>query len=430
MKEQDSRWRKSVHRQLAHKGVKKMKFGKRFTFVCCITGMIIGMMACGGDSWQETADSSATPNADIARRNNDIDVASFRVIPGTKSWDISDILNDPTIHILSVETTYVMGDRTWFDTIYEPKATTEAELRAEVMEARRKIWSDILSNGHNPQPDEIAQYEAGNAFLQTVQETAPDPDIFSLKLMGKTDRLKDVALFLAEPEGIGLLSEAHRALQDTRIEENTASSAAFSPPSSEKWMPESGYVTTGNSPSYSGYRYIEETVKWDDKSGFSSSGHYSAYEHELYFDTSDGKTYLSNTTTSWSSCYPNLYRSSHNFPASAYAYLDTRLSGNFSYCVTQPLEFTFGLVFASKVSAGVTYTVQMHVSQGFASSDAMELQGELGYCLLPQSTCASYLTWGIDSEKDTANMCMIPFRSANPCSSWWWFVPGSWPWTW
>lgn len=326
-----------------------------------------------------------------------LDVINFRVDSGLSVVDLWNSLNVTDIQIARIETIYLMGDREWFDTLYFPVGESPEELEDEILQNRKSTWFNLLASDW---PDEEAdQYYAAEVFVQTPNDQLEPSEVFSVMLVGATDVLVQQSSWLSiDSEAVPL------SVMRAQIEQDESSiMPVASAPSDETWVPESGDVKTGSS-STSGYRYVTQKLKWDDKSGFASSGYYSTYEHEFMLYNYSGwsyatGTYLGETSTAWPNCYPSLYSNSHNFPSSSYAYLDTRLTGT-GTCPSHfdELEFTFGLVFASKVSANTSYTVTMTVANGTTSTDEFKLQGDIGKCSKSTSTCASWLTWGVYSH--------------------------------
>lgn len=326
-----------------------------------------------------------------------LDTINFRVDPGFSVVDLWNSLDITDVQIARVETVYLMGDREWFDTLYFPVGESPEELEDEILQNRKSTWLDLLAGDWLD--EEADQYHAATAFVQTPDDQLEPSEVFSVMLVGATDVL------VQQADRLSIDSQAMPlSVMRERIEQDESSiMPVASAPSDETWVPESGDVKTGSSTT-SGYRYVTQKLKWDDKSGFASSGNYSTYEHEfMLYNYSGGSyaagTYLGETSTAWPNCYPSLYSNSHNFPSSAYAYLDTRLTGT-GTCPSHfdELEFTFGLVFASEVSANTSYTVTMTVANGTTSTDEFKLQGDIGKCSKPTSTCASWLTWGVYSH--------------------------------
>ncbi|OGY84910.1 MAG: hypothetical protein A3F54_04155 [Candidatus Kerfeldbacteria bacterium RIFCSPHIGHO2_12_FULL_48_17] len=330
---------------------------------------------------------------------NIVDSLQFRTLPYITVEDVWGMVSKYHLTLVRIETDYMMGDREWFDTVYSPQARSSQELYEEIIQARREIWGNICKE--DPlSSDEETQYQAGIDFLQMADDEIDAPQIFSVFLAGTRPGLRAAVNTLAQDQDVPYLSEViNQFLMNDEPPPVTTAAA----PDKEKWLPEDGSVVTGPS-STSGYRYVTQTLRWDDKSGFAASGHYSTYEHEFFLYNYTGGsyqagTYLSAASTAWPACYPNLKSSSHNYPASAYAYLDTRLTYKGS-CPSSfnEVEFTHGLVFASKISAWTNYKVTMTVANGNTSTDEFKLQGDIGYCTSSASTCAANLTWGVYSE--------------------------------
>lgn len=349
-----------------------------------------------------------------------VDLVQFRTQQPTTVDELWSIINQFDLTLVRLETAYTMGDREWFDTLYAPDTNSVEELLDNIIQARSDTWNSLLDS-NAWEVDEVGQYEAALTFLRTPEVKLDAPQVFSVMLAGQRSNLVRAIQILAENQTVPFLSDLIQ-LQSSDSARNTATTAA---PSNETWLPENGSVTTGPS-STSGYRYVTQKLKWDDKSGFQSSGNYSTYEHEFFlynYNDSYAGTYLTTASTAWPNCYPNLKSSSYNYPSSAYAYLDTRLTMSGTCPSTfNEVEYTHGLVFASKISANTTYTVTMTAANGSKSSDEFKLQGDIGYCPYSTSDCAAYLTWGVYSHG-------LQTRIQPDDSSWDHTVPGTKSWT-
>lgn len=342
----------------------------------------------------DTTDRQPSMASDqLQQLDTSIDFVQFRTLPNTTVRDVWEIVSELNLTIVRVETAYTMGDREWFDTLYSPDAASEEELTNQIIDARREIWENLI-DGNDWKLDEAYQYEAGLDFLGKDDDELPPPIIFSVMLRGDRDQLRIASGFLSENRELHFVSDMVQKFVDEHVRDEKTTAA----PANETWLPENGYVATGPS-STSGYRYVTQKLWWDDKSGFKASGDYSTYEHEFFlynYPDSYSGTYLNELSTPWPNCYPALKSSSQNFPAEAYAYLDTRIT-YYGACLSHydQVEFTAGLVFASKVVTYTTYTGTMVVANGKTSTDQFLLKGQIGYCPYSASTCASYLTWGV-----------------------------------
>ncbi len=326
------------------------------------------------------------------------DFIQLRVRSTTTVDRLWTIITKSNVNLVRIETTYAMGDRKWFDTIYSPVSDTPDDLISEIIHVRQDTWRDMVTNNAWSM-DEGDQFKAGLEFLKMKEDEIEPPMVFSVLLGGKRADIREASFQLSDDREIPLISELVSEMMNQSAHRQTCATR----PVDEKWLPESGNVTTGNSTT-SGYRYVTQRLMWDDKSGFASSGNYSTYEHEfMLYNYTGGSyaagTYLGATSTAWPNCQPNLRSSSHNYPSTAYAYLDTRIT-MWGTCPSSfdEVEFTHGLVFASQISTGTTYTVTMTVASGTTSTDEFKLQGDVGYCPYSSSTCASSMTWGVFSH--------------------------------
>lgn len=92
-----------------------------------------------------------------------LDVIQFRTDPELSVEDLLSTLTFSNSMLARVETVYVMGDRTWYDTIYSPTSTTPEELKKEIFQVRRDMWRDQLEDDDWTE-DEIEQYQKEKQF--------------------------------------------------------------------------------------------------------------------------------------------------------------------------------------------------------------------------------------------------------------------------
>lgn len=172
-------------------------------------------------------------------------------------------------------------------------------------------------------------------------------------------------------------------------------------------VPSSG--TSYFHPSSYGGRYVYQLMEWDSVN-FSEE---QTYEHDVFLDNSDGKTYLDGDTTPYPGCWPELTYAATSWPAASKPYIDTRFDMNMVSCGTEELAYTIGAAQASALQANVNYYTYIRTESGNDSTDKFKLQGQIGHRI--PSSC--YSTW-----------CSFGDGHYNIIPSWH-YVPGTKSWT-
>ena len=203
--------------------------------------------------------------------------------------------------------------------------------------------------------------------------------------------------------------EAH-LLNNKMFDDKTFSVTAEST-SLDSLVPNSG--TSYFYPSSSGGRYTTQYMKWNSVN-FSEE---QTYEHDIFLDNSDGKTYLDGDTTLYPGCWPELTYAATSWPAESRPYIDTRFGYNdygIPICETDELAYTIGVAQASALQANVNYYTYIRTENGNDLSDKFKLQGQIGH----RSPSYCYTAW-----------CSFGDGHYNIIPAWSATVPGTQTWT-
>jgi hypothetical protein len=163
------------------------------------------------------------------------------------------------------------------------------------------------------------------------------------------------------------------------------------------------------------------------------------YEHDLFTDNRDGKSYLDPsdtgvnritfaTSSQWAGCYPKVTYASTSWPAGAKPYLDTRFNFTGSvanplnwYCESQQIAFTIGAAYAKAFSPKTDYyTLIGSDIAGNSPSDTYTVEAQVGpFRGVAVPSCPPYdltwCSWGYETQDGPGGyIALVPALTSQP----------------
>jgi hypothetical protein len=326
--------------------------------------------------------------------------------------------NGETIHdffVVSAQTTDIVNEyKKWrtssVKNIDEYKKQKEQQAKQVIKSDNSKITIGAIS--------QLAQAKAiisnTDGVFSIIKITAIDKqdkiNSFKAELGGAKILFKDSSAEISK-----LSADSTASLPSDSSNESTAKSAvstsATSLPSTyyTNRVPNSGTSQIGAISG--GGRFSIQHMMWDSNNFADNE----IYEHDIFTDNRDGKSYLDPsdtgvakdyasalTSSRFAGCYPNVAYASTSWPTAAKIYLDTRF--NFInditktenwYCERGQIAFTIGAAYAKALSPKTDYYTQIGTNDGNSSSDTYTLEAQIGpYKPVAAPPCPPYdYTW-------------------------------------
>jgi hypothetical protein len=146
------------------------------------------------------------------------------------------------------------------------------------------------------------------------------------------------------------------------------------------WYPNVGYFKVKQSWRISGHRYSGQFFRWRNDTLTAAD----TYEHDVFIDNRDSKTYLTRRNGWYPLCLPYRVYGTTTLPSAAVNYFDTNFNG--IHCQPKFRAYTIGVLHAEHIRSQVWYHTYVRTPNGNAGGDGAVLQAQNGY----RWGCGSY----------------------------------------
>ena len=330
---------------------------------------------------------------DVSPLNKDMYDTRKITFDNSHSWkDIENIINQSGIEVLSVAYELPDRDGKLFGGEISTTILKSHDLKKSIQDALYMIISD---------PETEIPYSKN---WNTDKPKSLDIDIMSIEpdvIKSITFNLIDSTILkqLSNQKSVKSIENLKTANENIQIQTQTLQTATASVTT---WRPKYGTISAGQLSN--GTRYVYNTMKWTDVSGFSTN---STYEHDFFLNNYSASslpgTYLSRSENSQGQPSAIIWIS--DLPA---YYLDTRFADP-----SGEVAYTIGSASAININANVWYFTRIVLNQGDASYDNAKLVSQLGH----RAPSSCYTTW-----------CSFGDANATILSAWTLGVPGGLSW--
>lgn len=408
---------------------------------------VIAIIIVAPNIVEAAAEQSITPSApaDIISSNELIKPAKARV--NFKSFlsvsEIKNIADEKGLSLEMIEGDFTVGKLDLYDFYFVKPDMDTKSIEDDYKSSRVAYFKDLL-NGESELTteqrqelapkfkeikEELQRNDVGEIKIRKATFSGNEKDIQDLSQNSRVDQVN----VIKEKQTSPLITPASilEKLQNKteRVNKKSASSkesiistlinsfisvvkAAQSLPS----VPRYGVSQTQAS-SYNGQRETTQWMKWD----WISFGSNQTYEHELFYENSDGQTYLNGNSTPPGGCFPIVQYVATSFPSASRPYVDTRVGKN-GLCDTSALEYTIGVFQANKLQANTWYQTYFRTTNGNANNDRFWLGGQVGH-QNPTLCPSGYETWcsyGDDPSLGDRHVDLLQaWNTEVPGTKWW-----------